>query len=80
MLQKLRAQGYDVGALPPSEKDLINTVLNNAEAKFNSTELNIAYRMKVGRRGGSREDGAAGSVRLQRLRLATQGLYCALPV
>lgn len=48
VLQKLRSQGYDVGALPPSEGDLIKTVLNQQDAKFNSTELNIAYRMKVG--------------------------------
>lgn len=40
-------QGYDVGEMPANEGELIQSVLQNKEAKFNSADLNIAYRMKV---------------------------------
>lgn len=35
--------------LPMDETALIKTVLNQTDAKYNSADLNIAYRMKVGR-------------------------------
>jgi magnesium chelatase subunit H len=47
VLKELQKQGYDVGRIPNSERDLINTVLNQEEARFNSADLNIAYRMTV---------------------------------
>nr|CAC69537.1 Magnesium chelatase H-subunit [Chlamydomonas reinhardtii]CAC69552.1 Magnesium chelatase H subunit [Chlamydomonas reinhardtii] len=47
VLKNLQREGYDVGALPPSEEDLIQSVLTQKEAKFNSTDLHIAYKMKV---------------------------------
>ena len=47
VLKQLRSEGYDVGSIPPSEGDLIKTVLNQSDAKYNSADLNIAYRMKV---------------------------------
>lgn len=33
--------------LPPSEEDLIKSVLNASDARFNSADLNIAHRMSV---------------------------------
>ncbi|KAG2440917.1 hypothetical protein HXX76_003770 [Chlamydomonas incerta] len=47
VLKNLAKEGYDVGALPPSEEDLIQTVLTQKDAKFNSPDLAIAYKMKV---------------------------------
>ncbi|CAG9463514.1 unnamed protein product [Pedinophyceae sp. YPF-701] len=47
VLQNLKRQGYDVGQLPMTEKALIESVLHDQEAKFNSEELNIAYKMEV---------------------------------
>lgn len=47
VLKDLRADGYDVGMLPPSADDLMKTILNASEARFNSAELNVAYRMSV---------------------------------
>ena len=54
MLKQLRSEGYDVGMLPLDETMLIKSVLNQTDAKFNSADLNIAYRMKV-RAGGDTE-------------------------
>ena len=48
VLKQLQREGYDVGMLPMDDTALIKTVLNQSEAKYNSAELNIAYRMKVG--------------------------------
>lgn len=45
--QDLQRDGYDVGQLPLNEGGLINSVLNQTEAKFNSADLNVAYRMSV---------------------------------
>ena len=47
VLKQLRSEGYDVGMLPMDETQLIKTVLNQTDAKYNSADLNIAYRMKV---------------------------------
>ncbi|GIL68376.1 hypothetical protein Vafri_21675 [Volvox africanus] len=47
VLKNLQREGYDVGLLPPSEEDLIQSVLTQKEARFNSTDLHIAYKMKV---------------------------------
>jgi magnesium chelatase subunit H len=47
VLKDLKAKGYDVGPMPMSETDLIQSVLQSKEAKFNSSDLNVAYRMKV---------------------------------
>lgn len=46
--QDLKSKGYDVGDVPATEEDLIKSVLNQSEARFNSADLNIAYRMNVG--------------------------------
>jgi len=47
VLQSLKREGYDVGNIPADEGALIRSVLNADEARFNSEELNIAYRMPV---------------------------------
>jgi len=47
VLTMLKKEGYDVGELPEKEEDLIESVLNDKEAKFNSPELNIEYKMSV---------------------------------
>eukprot|EP00210_Caulerpa_lentillifera_P005048 g4821.t1 len=46
-LVELRAQGYDIGKIPESEEALIKSVLNSEEARFNSADLNVAYKMPV---------------------------------
>lgn len=48
VLKNLQKEGYDVGQLPPREEDLIQSILTQKEAKFNSADLAIAYKMKVG--------------------------------
>ncbi|KIY91918.1 magnesium chelatase subunit H [Monoraphidium neglectum] len=45
VLKELRKEGYNVGSLPMNETELIQSVLQAKEAKFNSSDLNIAYRM-----------------------------------
>ena len=45
--QELQADGYDVGRLPEEEGDLIKSVLNDETARFNSADLNVAYKMDV---------------------------------
>eukprot|EP00775_Hariotina_reticulata_P013861 gene13861-13983_t len=47
VLKNLKACGYDVGELPSNDTELIQSVLTQKEAKFNSTDLNIAYKMPV---------------------------------
>ncbi|GBF93905.1 magnesium chelatase subunit H [Raphidocelis subcapitata] len=47
VLRELRKEGYDVGLLPASQDELIQSVLQAKEARFNSSDLNIAYRMPV---------------------------------
>eukprot|EP01025_Chloroclados_australasicus_P056517 TRINITY_DN7000_c0_g1_i1.p1 TRINITY_DN7000_c0_g1~~TRINITY_DN7000_c0_g1_i1.p1 ORF type:complete len:1392 (-),score=211.30 TRINITY_DN7000_c0_g1_i1:327-4502(-) len=47
VLQNLKRAGYDVGNIPNSDEELIKMVLNDEEAKFNSSDLNIAYKMPV---------------------------------
>ncbi|KAA6426638.1 MAG: magnesium chelatase subunit H [Trebouxia sp. A1-2] len=47
VLQDLKAQGYTVDGVPEQEEDLIKLILNDQEARFNSADLNIAYKMNV---------------------------------
>ena len=47
VLQGLKQEGYDVGDMPDNEDDLINSVLNDKEAKFASPDLNIEHKMSV---------------------------------
>ena len=45
--QDLQTDGYDVGEVPVDESALMQSVLNDPEAKYNSADLNVAYKMKV---------------------------------
>jgi magnesium chelatase subunit H len=47
VLESLRGNGYDIQELPESAEKLMLEVLHNAQAQFNSPELNIAYKMSV---------------------------------
>merc|ERR1719443_1337978 len=47
VLKGLQDDGYDVGALPDTDKELMESVLNDTEARFNSEDLNVAYKMSV---------------------------------
>ena len=47
VLQGLKKDGYDVQDLPNSAKELLEAVINDAQAQYNSPELNVAYRMSV---------------------------------
>ena len=47
VLEELKGEGYDIGDAPGSTEDLIDSVLNDKEARMSSPELNIAYRMSV---------------------------------
>jgi hypothetical protein len=44
VLRELKKEGYDVGQLPSNEGELIQSVLQAKEARFNSSDLNVAYR------------------------------------
>jgi len=47
VLQGLKDEGYNVGELPGSDKELMESVLNDTEARYNSEDLNVAYKMSV---------------------------------
>merc|ERR1719183_1373966 len=46
-LKSLKQSGYEVGELPASIKDLVESVLHDKEARFASPTLNVAYKMSV---------------------------------
>jgi magnesium chelatase subunit H len=47
VMEGLKQNGYDVQDLPDSAEKLMLEVLHNAQAQYNSPELNVAYRMSV---------------------------------
>ncbi|NMG18915.1 magnesium chelatase subunit H [Brasilonema bromeliae] len=47
VMKALKNNGYDVQDLPESAKELMQEVIHDAQAQYNSPELNIAYRMSV---------------------------------
>jgi magnesium chelatase subunit H len=47
VMEALKQNGYGVENLPESGEALMLEVLHNAQAQYNSPELNIAYRMSV---------------------------------
>ena len=47
VMQALQHNGYDVQDLPSSAEQLMLEVIHDAQAQYNSPELNIAYRMSV---------------------------------
>jgi magnesium chelatase subunit H len=47
VMQALKGNGYDLEDLPATAKELMEAVIHDAQAQYNSPELNIAYRMGV---------------------------------
>jgi magnesium chelatase subunit H len=47
VLEGLKADGYSVEGVPEDAKSLMLEVLHDAQAQYNSPELNIAYRMSI---------------------------------
>jgi magnesium chelatase subunit H len=47
VMKALQGNGYDVQDLPESPKALMEAVIHDAQAQYQSPELNIAYRMSV---------------------------------
>jgi magnesium chelatase subunit H len=47
VLKSMRDNGYDVQDLPESPQALLEAVIHDVQAQYNSPELNVAYRMPV---------------------------------
>jgi magnesium chelatase subunit H len=47
VIHALKQNGYDIQDLPESAEALMQEVIHDAQAQYNSPELNIAYRMSV---------------------------------
>lgn len=47
VMGQLKAEGYDVGEIPESKEKIMESILNNPDAKISSPELNVAYRMST---------------------------------
>ena len=47
VLADLKADGYDVGDAPADSTALMQSVLNDETARFNSADMNVAYKMSV---------------------------------
>jgi magnesium chelatase subunit H len=47
VLQGLKNNGYHVSELPASGQELLEAVIHDVQAQYNSPELNVAYRMSV---------------------------------
>ena len=47
VMQGMKKDGYDVQDMPGSAKELLEAVIHDAQAQYNSPELNVAYRMSV---------------------------------
>ena len=47
VLQELQEKGYDIGEMPESEEALIQSIITDGNAQFNTADLNIAYKMSV---------------------------------
>lgn len=47
VMQEMKAKGYDVQGLPSTPRELLEAVINDADAMQGSPELSIAHRMSV---------------------------------
>jgi len=47
VMKKLKSQGYNVGEIPESSEALMDSILNDKEARIDSPEMNVEYRMSV---------------------------------
>ena len=47
VLGQLKSEGYDIGDAPKTKEEIMDSILNDPEAKISSPELNVAYRMST---------------------------------
>ena len=47
VLKEMKAEGYDIGDAPLEKEAIMESILNDPEAKISSPELNVAYRMNT---------------------------------
>mmetsp|Transcript_9944 Transcript_9944/g.23564 ORF Transcript_9944/g.23564 Transcript_9944/m.23564 type:complete len:1396 (-) Transcript_9944:3161-7348(-) len=47
VLDQLKKEGYNVGDAPTTKEEIMESILNDPEAKISSPELNVAYRMNT---------------------------------
>merc|ERR1712160_51372 len=47
VLGQLKSEGYDVGEAPMDKEAIMESILNDPEARISSPELNVAYRMNT---------------------------------
>eukprot|EP00193_Tetraselmis_chui_P012881 CAMPEP_0177771118 /NCGR_PEP_ID=MMETSP0491_2-20121128/11369_1 /TAXON_ID=63592 /ORGANISM="Tetraselmis chuii, Strain PLY429" /LENGTH=1394 /DNA_ID=CAMNT_0019288541 /DNA_START=132 /DNA_END=4315 /DNA_ORIENTATION=- len=47
VLKEMKSKGYDVGEMPENEEALIQSVITDGNAQFNSADLNVEYKMSV---------------------------------
>ena len=47
VLKQMKSEGYDVGDAPLDKEAIMESVLNDPEARISSPELNVAYRMST---------------------------------
>ena len=47
VLKQLKQEGYDIGDAPMEKEAIMESVLNDPEARISSPELNVAYRMST---------------------------------
>lgn len=47
VMKGMRDNGYDIQDIPETPKELLESIIHDAEAQYASPELNVAYRMSV---------------------------------
>uniref|UniRef100_A0A6U6E8K9 magnesium chelatase n=1 Tax=Odontella aurita TaxID=265563 RepID=A0A6U6E8K9_9STRA len=47
VMKQLKEEGYDIGDAPDDKEAIMESVLNDPEARISSPELNVAYRMNT---------------------------------
>ncbi|MEL6259465.1 MAG: magnesium chelatase subunit H [Cyanobacteria bacterium J06626_6] len=47
VMEEMKAQGYRIEEMPETAEELMQLVINDAQAQYNSPNLNIAHRMSV---------------------------------
>jgi magnesium chelatase subunit H len=47
VLDQLKSEGYDIGDAPKTKEEIMQSILNDPEARISSPELNVAYRMST---------------------------------
>ncbi|MEL6602090.1 MAG: magnesium chelatase subunit H [Cyanobacteria bacterium J06614_10] len=47
VMEEMKAQGYSIDDMPETAEELMQLVINDAQAQYNSPNLNVAHRMSV---------------------------------